>query len=307
MLAKLKKGDTIGIINPSFHNGDNPYEKYQYMIDKFTSLGYKLKFGKTFLLKNGYFAGDDRARINDINEMFADKEVKAIICMRGGYGATRILDQLDYQTIKNNPKIFGGYSDITALLNTFYSKCGFVTMHSLIALNIGSEKLDDYSSDNFWDLLTKDQKGRVLKNNDDKCVTMHEGKCEGVLVGGNLTLICAMQGTPYEIDFTDKIVFIEDVDEKPFRIDRYLSTLKLSKSLEKAKGFVFGYFTDCVDNEGQTVDEIIDDYFKDFNKPMIKNFACGHDLPFVSLPIGAKCTLDADNKQIIIEEEIYHA
>lgn len=309
LLKKLSKGDTIGIINPAFKNPDDVYNKYSKMIEIINNMGYKIKFGKTFTLQNGYLAGTDKERAEDLNDMFRDESIKAIICMRGGYGASRMVDLVDYALIKENPKIICGFSDITVLLNAIYKKTDIPTIHGLVALYIGSKSCDDYSLNDFWKVLTENQKGRVLKNPNDLCKTLISGKVTGKLVGGNLSLIATMVGTDYEVDFTDKIVFIEEVTEEPYQIDRYLSLIRLRGMLEKAKGFVFGYFSECEPSEGrkgtQSYVDIIKDYVGKLGKPTIYDFACGHSFPFINLPIGALVTLDADEKTITIEEEIY--
>ena len=307
-IKRLEKGDTIGIIAPAFCSS-NPPSSYQYMIDYLEKRGYKVKLGKSYGQKLGYLSGNDEVRARDINEMFLDKDVKAIICMRGGYGCSRIVDKLDYEMIKKNPKILSGYSDITVLLNAIYKKCDFPTWHGLISCYLGDEKKDQRSIDDFRTAMTCNQKDRVLKNPDDNAVTLVGGTIEGVLVGGNLSLLATISGSPYEVDFTDKIVFIEEVGEEPYQIDRYLSCLRLRGTLEKARGFVFGYFTSCDPSESRKNDQstfdIIKDYFVHLNKPIIYNFACGHQDPFISLPIGAKVKMDADKKTITIMEEIY--
>lgn len=309
MVKKLSKGDTIGLINPAFKNPPEVFEKYQKMIKYLEDEGYKLKFGKTFTLYDGYLAGTDEERVKDIEEMFLDKEVKAIICMRGGYGASRIVDKINYDIIKNNPKIFCGFSDVTVLLNSIYQKTNIPTLHGLVSLFLGGNSIDDFSYQDFKKALNESFKGRELQNPNDKCQTLIGGKVTAHLVGGNLSLLATLCGSEYEVDFTDKIVLIEEVEEEPYQIDRYLSCLRLRGMLSKAKGFVFGYFTDCKPSEGrkdtQTYLDIIKDYVLELGKPTIYDFACGHSFPFVNLPIGLKVTLDADKKIITVMEEMY--
>lgn len=310
LLKKLEPGDTIGIIAPSSGEiNENGY--YDYISKYLEERGYKVKLGKSFSAKKGYLAGPDELRINDIHLMFSDKEVKAIIFLRGGYGLSRIVDKLDYELIKNNPKIISGYSDITVLLNNVFQKCDFVTIHGLISQYLGTEKYlnDSDTKNDFINILTKYQKNRILKplkSNTCECKTFIPGKCKGKLVGGNLSLISTLNGTPYEVDFTDKIVFIEDVGERPYAIDRYLCALRLRGALDKAKGFIFGYFTDCNPADDLvTVMDVLNDYILPLNKPTIINFTSGHEFPFVSLPIGAMVELDSDRLEIKICEEIY--
>ena len=307
-IKPLQKGDTIGIISPAFGTSKK-IEEYKYMVDYLEAKGYKVKLGRSNYERMGYLSGSDEVRANDVNEMFRDEEVSAIICMRGGYGCSRIIDKLDFEMIKDNPKILSCYSDITVLLNAITKICDFPTWHGLISCYLGDPDKDKRSIEDFKIAMTKPQMGRVLKNPDDNVITLNGGVAEGVLVGGNLSLLATICGSPYEADFTDKIVFIEEVGEEPYQIDRYLSCLRLRGTLEKARGFVFGYFTSCNPSESrkndQTTLDIIKDYFMKLNKPIIYNFACGHQDPFISLPIGAKVKMDADNKTITIMEEIY--
>ncbi|MFA5543981.1 MAG: LD-carboxypeptidase, partial [Bacilli bacterium] len=149
-------------------------------------------------------------------------------------------------------------------------------------------------------------KGRILKNPNDNCKTLVGGVSEGVLVGGNIMLVTNLIGSDYDIDMTDKILFLEEVNEKPYSIDRMLCQLRLSKRFEQLKGIIFGHFTNCTNEEGFTTDEVIEQYCQDLKIPVITHFASGHEFPFINLPIGVKVRLDADNKNIEILEEIYN-
>ena len=307
-IKPLRKGDTIGIISPAFGT-TKKIEEYKYMVDYLENEGYKVKLGRSNYERMGYLSGTDEVRARDINEMFEDKDVKAIICMRGGYGCSRIVDKLDYEMIKKNPKILSGYSDITVLLNAIYRKCDFPSWHGLISCYLGQAGKDPRSIEDFKTALTTPQYGRVLKNLNEGAETLVSGKAEGVLVGGNLSLLATLCGSPYEVDFTDKIVFIEEVGEEPYQIDRYFSCLRLRGMLEKARGYVFGYFTSCTPSESrkndQTTLDIVKDYFASLGKPVMYGFSCGHQDPFVSLPIGVKVKMNADDFTITIMEEIY--
>lgn len=306
-IKKLKKGDTIGIINPAFCNPAN--NDYKAMFAAFEEYGFKVKLGKTYTLKEGYLAGSDKERALDVMEMFTDPEVDGIICMRGGYGASRMVDLLDYEVIKQNPKFFAGFSDITVLLNNITQKSKFPTIHGLVGCYLGAKKYEGITREDFEQILFKNQKGRVLKGDGEKVVTINGGIANGVTAGGNLSLLATLAGSPYEVDFTDKIVLIEEVGEEPYQIDRYLSSLRLNGSLNKAKGFILGYFTDCNPGESkkndQSVMDVINDYFKDLGKPTIFNFPIGHDFPTLNLPIGVEVVLDANNKSVEIKGDIY--
>lgn len=302
-INKLQKGDTIGFLIASSANKSDRFKKIE---EEVGELGFKVKYGKTCYLKNGYLAGSDQERINDIHEMFSDPDIKAIICFKGGAGASRIIDKLDYELIKNNPKLFMGFSDVTVLLNNLYKHSGLPTVHGLVGIYLGSPNLCEKSKEDFKDLLTLNTKGRILKGN-EKTKTLVGGIAEADITGGNLCLISDLYGTDYEIDFEDKIVLIEEVDEPVYNIDRMFAQLRLGKSIHKAKGFIFGHFTDCVDsNNDNTYENLIKEYFGDLGVPVIYDFPTGHAFPFINVPIGLKVKLDAINKTIEILEELYN-
>lgn len=302
-VQKLKKGDTIGIIIAS---SCNRVDRFKELEDYISNLGFKILYGKTVYLKSGYLAGSDEERIQDIHDMFLNPEVKAILCLKGGFGASRIIDKIDYNLIKNNPKLLIGFSDVTALLNNFYKYANLPTVHGLVGNFLASKYCDEFSKQDFKDLLFENTKGRILKGNDNT-KTLVEGITEAELVGGNLCLISDLYGTDYEVDFENKIVLIEEVEEPPYNIDRMFAQLRLGKNIYKAKGFVFGHFTDCIDSENDnTYENLIKEYFGNLDVPVIYNFPTGHEFPFINVPIGLKVRLDANKKQIEILEEMYN-
>lgn len=303
-VKRLVNGDTIAFICPSFKCQMNT-SRIKNLEDVIASLGYKIKYGRSCYLTNGYLAGSDEERIQDLEDAFKDEEVKAIICLKGGYGASRIVDKIDYHVIKKNPKIFMGFSDITVLLNAFYQKASLPTIHGQLGIFLGRDDIDDVSINDFKDLLSLSFKNRELTSSNIK--SLYDGVCTGTLVGGNLSLITNLIGTPYDIDFLDKIVFIEEVDEEPYRVDRMFAQLRLSGKLEQAKGFIFGHFTNCTSEhkEYQTITELISEYFMNLKKPILMNFPSGHDFPFLNIPIGLQVELDTINKKLKILEEYY--
>lgn len=302
---KLQKGDTIGFLIASSVN-KSPADRFQKIEEELDKLGFKVKYGKTIYLKDGYLAGNDQERIDDIHEMFSDPEVKAIICFKGGAGASRIIDKLDYELIKKNPKLFMGFSDVTVLLNNLYKHSGLPTVHGLVGIYLGSPNLCEKSKEDFKDLLTLNIKGRVLSGN-EQTKTLVGGTVEADITGGNLCLISDLYGTDYEIDFEDKIVLIEEVDEPYYNLDRMFAQLRLGKSIQKAKGFIFGYFTNCTnEKDEQKYEDLIKEYFGDLGVPVIYDFPTGHSFPFTNVPIGLKVKLDADKKTIEILEELYN-
>lgn len=303
--AKLKKGDAIGIICPAFSISTRS-PRIPALEEYLNGLGLSVRYGKSLGAAYGYLAGDDDLRARDLEDMFEDESIAAIICMLGGYGSSRIVDKLNYRLIASRPKLFVGFSDITVLLNAIYRYAGIPTAHGALGVYLGNPGFDDFSRRDFEALLFQNQKGRVLKNPYDDAETIVGGAARGILIGGNLSLVAAMEGTPYEVDFTDKIVFLEDVDEKPYRIDRYLSTLRLSGKLAKAKGFVFGSFSNC-DDAASTWQcrDIVEQYMKSCGKPAIYNFSSGHSFPFINLPIGIEVEFDANAKTLLLLEELY--
>lgn len=299
---KLNYGDTIGVISPS--SPEKP-ESIQKGLDFITKLGFKIKVGKHINDKYGYLAGSDTDRAQDIMDMFLDKDVDMILCMRGGYGSMRTLPYLDFNVIKSNPKIFVGFSDITAYLNSFYSKTGLITFHGPMA---SSNLEDEYTLKSFLDTLTKENNGYSIKNPPEISLKCHNnGTATGKLVGGNLSLISNTVGTPYEVDFKDNILFIEDVHEEPYAIDRMLTHLLLAGKLQQCSGFILGQFTRCSlphYERSLTLEQVIEDRILNLNKPTITNLMSGHDYPKLTLPIGAKTRIDCDNATIDVLESV---
>ena len=262
------------------------------------------------LFKNwGYFSGTDEQRANELMSYFKNKSVKAIFPGTGGYGATRILSMLDYKTINNNPKIFIGFSDITALHIAINQKANLITFHTPNPMyGLGSiNGLDPISELYFWSLMM---------NNDDYSYDipfdlygdslavqiMVEGTSSGKLTGGNLSLICSMMGSPYEIETAGKILFIEDVGEAPYRIDRYLSELKLAGKLKAVNGIIIGRFSrrDKEPPDKSTdfkMDEVFEQYFSKMKVPVIYNFPSGHGSKNISLPMG--CLVEINTSEEI--------
>lgn len=294
-LFLVKKGATIGLVCPAFHPRTN--EEVNEFLAMLTKRGYKYKLGKTMMLKEGYLAGSDEERAQDLMDMFLDPKIDAIFCYKGGYGCSRIIDKLDFDLIKKNPKLIVGFSDITVLLNVIYQKCSFPTLHGDMGICLRHAPLNTVN--NFFDLM---ENGFLapLKNSEQELTIINNGCAEGILVGGNLSLIYNLLGTPYEIDMKDKILFIEEVEETPYSIDRMLCALKLAGKLKELKGVICGTFSSCTSESDQTVDELLDFYLHPLNIPVISNFECGHTNPFINLPIGLKVRLNTKEKSVTV-------
>ena len=232
--------------------------------------------------------------------MFLDKDVDAIMCVRGGYGCARILDLIDFTIIRDNPKIFIGFSDITALHIAINQICDLVTYHGIMAASIKKWDYFTYSSLinalNFKDEL-------ILKNPcNEKLISIYDGSCEGKLIGGNLSLIVSTLGTKYEIDTKDKILFIEEIGEFTYKIDRMLNHLQMAGKFKDCKGIIFGEFTDC--NKAFDNDDEILNLFQEIaiknKKPTICNLKSGHCIPMVSIPLNMTCQMNSLNEEIKI-------
>lgn len=296
----LNAGDTVALVSPSKAT-DEPLD-LQIAQEVMQALGFKVKTGKHLAARRGHLAGTDAERASDINAMFADKEVKAIICLRGGSGAARVLPLLDYDLIRKNPKILLGYSDITALHNAIHAQTGLVTFHG----PNGTGSWNSFNADQFRRLFLQRelmQYQNVLDGGDElvpranRTVTITGGTVQGELIGGNMTVLTALAGSPYLPDFTGKILFLEDVEEAPYRIDRMFSTLKLMGALDKIAGFIFGGCTDCRPSGGYgwlTMDQIFNDHIKPLNVPAYRGAMIGHIKQQFIVPVGGKIELDAD-------------
>ena len=293
---RLKKGDLIGIISPSSSPDDlsqiNSGVKY------LESFGYKVIVGKNVGKERGYLAGTDGQRLDDLHEMFKNKEVKAIVCVRGGYGATRLLDKINYRLIKANPKILIGYSDITALQLAFFQKAGLVTFAGPMLTTNFSNQIDPFTEENFWRVVTSNKKiGRIKLPEDDKLIPIRNGSKIGRILGGNLTIIGSLMGTAYFPSMKNRILFLEEVGEAPYRVDRIFNQLRLLKIFEDVSGIIFGAFTDCVESDLEkstlSIGEVIEDYLESLKKPIVYNLSHGHIPTLLTIPQGIRVKLNA--------------
>lgn len=298
---RLAKGDTVGLIAPASNAGED--ESIRFTVDLVQSLGFHVKEGKYLYRRNQYLAGTDQERAEDVNTMFDDDEVDAIFCTRGGYGTPRILPYLDYDLIANNPKVFLGFSDNTAILAAMHVKSGLIGFHGP---NMG-QNLSDYTLAEFKKVLVnpsptayigqapaiESREGFVERTN--RITRITGGIATGHLVGGNLSLVATLIGTPYEPDFRGSILFLEDTNEAPYRIDRMLTQLWLAGKLQQAAGIAFGKFTKA-DDEGNTfsIEEVIRMRCEPLGIPVIRGLMIGHVQDKTVVPIGLPAKLDAD-------------
>lgn len=307
----LNKGDTIALVSPSSAT-DDPFD-LQLAQEAMQALGFQVKTGAHDTARRGHLAGTDAERAGDLNAMFADQDVKAIICARGGSGAARLLPLLDYDAIRRNPKVLLGYSDITALHCAIQARTGLVTFHG----PIGSGSWNRFNVDQFQRLFFNrelmqyqnvSEAGDELVPRKNRTVTITGGKAQGELVGGNLTVLTALAGSPYLPDFSGKILFLEEVSEAPYRIDRMFSTLKLMGVLDRIAGLIFGECTDCNPGDGYgslTLPQIFDDYLKPLKIPAYRGAMIGHIRQQFIVPVGGKVEMDADAGTFRLLESVF--
>ncbi len=333
----LVPGDTIEFVAPAKYLDEGRVALAKKRLEE---MGFKVRLPKDLFRKKGFLGGSDEQRAAELMAAFADPEVKAIFPGTGGYGTTRIIDKLDYDVIRRNPKILVGFSDITGLHIAINQKTGLVTFHSPnTEWGLGIEKdLSPYAAHWFWrtilaksydkaqgNLPSLERRGRgsdgyviythvtpeskldpKIFNDVPHSVTLRPGKAQGRLIGGNLSVLHAMMGTPYEIQTAGKILFIEDVGEAPYRVDRMLNTLRLAGKFDHVAGIILGQFTareeEAKWDDDATVDDVLADYFGKLNVPVVIRFPSGHVRYNTTLPVGAMAELDAEAQTLRILE-----
>jgi len=295
----LQKGDTIGLVCPA---GFMPVEKVSECIRVINEdWGFTTKVGNTIGKQYHYFSGTDEERIADIQQMLDDDSIKAILCARGGYGLSRIIDKIDFRKFKKNPKWIIGFSDITVLHSHIYSNYGIATLHSPMANAFNEE---GYKSE-FVHSLRHALEGKKLKYQ----VPAHEfnkkGEAIGELIGGNLALLAHLVGTKSDLRTKGRILFIEDIGEYLYNIDRMMYQLKRSGKLDKLAGLIVGGFTDMKDTErpfGQTVYEIIRDVVSEYDYPVCFDFPVSHGERNYALKVGVGYKLKVGKNKVMLEE-----
>ncbi|HET7696819.1 MAG TPA: LD-carboxypeptidase [Vicinamibacterales bacterium] len=299
---RLAAGDTIALVSPAsatFNSLD-----LQIARESLEALGFKVRQGEHMMERHGYLAGADKARAEDINKAFADRSIAGIHAIRGGWGSARLLPYLDFDAIRRNPKVLIGYSDITALLLSIHAKAGLITFHGPIGLG----RWDAWSLDYYRRVLmgaeavTYSNKQGLSNDRNSlvqvefRTLTHTPGRARGRLLGGNLTVLTAILGSPYLPEWDDAILFCEDVGEDLYRVDRMFTQLKLAGVLAKIKGFVFGGCSECGPGEGYaslTLEEIIRDHIRPLGVPAWQGAMIGHAQPQWTLPVGAPVEIDA--------------
>lgn len=307
----LKQGDVVAVVAPSGAVHEDALDRG---IEILKSLGYKVRVGKSVLKRYGYLAGNDVDRASDFMSAWTDPEVKAVVAARGGYGATRILPYLDFRVLRDHEKILIGFSDITALHLAFWKEMRLITFHGpMVESGMDSGLSLSYNLEGFKQILDGSWAGGELRMPDQvsdqasdqaseeaaertRLFALEAGRASGDLVGGNLSLVAALCGTRWELDTRSKILFLEEVGERPYRVDRMLCQLKQAGKLAGVAGVLLGDFTDC-DPSGPspsfTVWDVLEQYFRGTGKPCLRGVPAGHGKYRAMLPMGASVEIDA--------------
>jgi muramoyltetrapeptide carboxypeptidase len=307
----LRPGDTVGLVTPSTHVPDPDDLATAARTLKF--FGLRMKMGKNAGKRMDRYTASVNERLDDLHAMFRDPEVKAVFPIRGGYGSMHLLDRIDYDLIRRNPKIFLGYSDITAMHLAIHKHAGLITFHGPNVLSAFSE----YTQQWFRKMLFETAPPGVLTNPaesnqlrpENPLRTIRQGTASGPLIGGNLTLISTTMGTPYEIDTRGRLLFLEDVDEQPYSIDRMLTQLRLAGKFDHVAGVIFGKCVDCRPRDFKpstalpySLGEVLDNILGSLRVPVLFGLTIGHTDDQLTLPLGARATLDADRGTLEIKE-----
>ena len=313
-LIKNSKAETLMIVRPKplfpgarvallAASSPVPPEKLESAVQSVRAMGLEPAVYPSCSLRHGYLAGHDAQRAADLTSAFADTNIDGILCIRGGYGAARILRRLDFASIARTPKYFGGYSDATALHTVFNTLCGFMTYHTPMPSTELYAELDSYTMWYLEQCLFGGRFGQLTNPESMPLEPVRGGSCAGTLAGGNLSLIAASLGTPWELDTAGKVLFLEEVDERPRKVDAMLTHLINAGKLGDCAGIILGAFTGCVaekPEESLTLDEIFEELLSPLNIPVLKGLQCGHCLPTMSLPLGARVLLDADKRALTV-------
>jgi muramoyltetrapeptide carboxypeptidase len=296
---RLKEGSLIGLAAPaSSPNDPSSLQRGQRTLQQ---LGFRVKLGRHLLDSRGYLAGPDEARAEDLNELFADPEVEAVFSIRGGYGAARLLPLVDLTLLADHPKVFLGYSDITALQLAIHREIGLVTFYGPM---VTTDMAGDFSGEDRDRLLQVITQARPPKPIDTAAggedpLVVRPGRAEGVLVGGCLSVLVSQLGTPYMPDLDGAILFLEDIGEEPYRLDRYLTQLRLSGKLDRVAGLALGEFVDCEPRKERSsfptslrLQEVFQDLLGDIGVPVLAGLGFGHGQRKATLPLGVRAAID---------------
>ncbi|MEN8202457.1 MAG: LD-carboxypeptidase [Bacteroidota bacterium] len=303
---RLKKGDLIGLVTPG-----SPITEEQLVetVSKLERLGFRTTYNDSVLSEYGYFAGKDRERSDELMEMFTREDVDCIWCVRGGYGSIRILDLLDFDLIRQNPKVFIGYSDITALIASIYEQTGLVTFHGPVGISdfnrFSLKSLEKVLMDPGETLKYPYKREKETRDNPEfDRYTLTGGTAKGELIGGNISVLDSMIGSRFEPDFENKIVYLEEIEEKTYRVDKMLFHLLSGTNLKRAAGIVMGVMGDCNINDEPrlTLKMALDDLLKPLGIPVSYGLSFGHIRRMITIPTGIQASFDADKNSLKLLE-----
>lgn len=307
---RLRQGDTVAIIAPSSGVSRETFEK---AVRKIEESGFRVKEGRNARKSNGFLAGTDAERLEDLHTAFADKTVDAVWCVRGGYGASRLLPNIDFELIRKNPKIFVGFSDVTALHLAISQKTGLVTFHGAGAASINS----DYTQKHLLDVLTNPVSryriessayNTIQEAETYKTEIIRAGRSNGRLIGGNLSLIAALAGTKFGLkSLRGKLLFLEDVNEQPYKLDRMLTQLRQSADFRGISGVAVGICDGCDTakdglNPTQTAAQVFAERLSDLGVPVIYGLSFGHIREQFTLPVGIRSEINTADSSITLLE-----
>ena len=291
---KLKNGDAVGIVAPASPFDEMKLKEGGAILE---SMGFKVTAGDMLSDVRGYLSASDAVRADQIHQYFADGDIKAILCARGGYGAIRILSKLNYDVIKKNPKIFMGFSDVTVLLTALYQKCRMAVYHGPMVA--GLSDADRETRDAMKHILTFPGD---LEFSFEHIKVLRAGKARGPVIGGNLTSLCHLAGTPYGMNFNGHILFLEDRGEALYRIDRMLMHLKLAGCLEGIKGLILGTFEEC--GHYGDIENLAEELLNETDIPILAGFEAGHGGRNLAIPLGVPAVIDTDERIFLIQQQV---
>ena len=295
----LRSGDLIGIVSPASPVDDNA--KIEKGVRYLEGLGYRTLVGGNAYERNGYLAGSDEQRVEDLHKMFLHKDVRAIISVRGGYGTPRLLSLLDYSIIRRNPKVLVGFSDITALQCAIWKHVRMITFHGPMLASDMADNIDPFTEEMFWRHVSSPKSLGSICFSETEASPLKSGRVKGILLGGNLSLLVNMLGTPHCPSFQKTILFVEEVGEEPYRIDRMLVQLRESRIMDKASGFLAGQFADCLPKDSKpssSVSDLLEEWSASSKKPFLSNLPFGHVPRKLTIPVGLEATLDAGRRKL---------
>lgn len=306
---RLRPGDLVGIIAPGGHTNDAALEK---AVGNIESLGLRARVSDNIHYVYGNYAGTVQQRLDDLHRMFLDPEIKAVWAIRGGSGCISLLEHIDYRLIRAHPKVLIGYSDITCLHLAFLRRAGLVTFHGPVA----SSTFSDYAvthlrnvlmspHDNYTIAMSAENAQAAEEHANYKIRTIHAGVATGRLIGGNLSLFSALAGTPYAVDFTDAILYLEEVNEEPYRVDRMMTQLQLSQGYRNAAAVMLGIFENCEGVDGEsalTLDETVDQHLLPLSRPAVAGYSFGHIRHQFTMPVGIRARLDTAQQTLTLLE-----